>query len=167
MSWSGFVCLYLNHICRAEPQFRRDSPAIQNTSYPQTSRVFSSCKYIQESGKRRKKIKKLIFMWLGLIICVRQCLCMYVKISYDVLPLPVAPMMAFIPGLMMPLQQQIHQVFFLSSTENTLKIKRWWTDLCPVTITYCNFHDNCESPYTSDWNSLTALLKNVLGLDTF
>lgn len=33
------------------------------------------------------------------------CLHVHDHVSYDVLPLPVAPMIAFIPGLMIPLQQ--------------------------------------------------------------
>lgn len=50
-----FVFVYLNHIGRAEPEFRRDNPAIhQNISHPQSSRVFSSRNYIQEPKTRQR-----------------------------------------------------------------------------------------------------------------
>lgn len=50
-----FVFVYLNHIGRAEPEFRRDNPAIhQNISCAQSSRVFSSCNYIEESEKAER-----------------------------------------------------------------------------------------------------------------
>lgn len=73
-----FVFVYLNHIGRAEPEFSCDNPVIhQNISYPQSSRVFSSCNYIQESEKKRKKLMKLISYVVGVIhVCETECLCM-------------------------------------------------------------------------------------------
>lgn len=101
----AFRMEYLNHVGRAEPEFRRDDFAIhQDFPLPQSGRVFPACKYIQESDSKRKK---LILMPWGSYVCETVPICSYTRghVSYDVLPLPVAPMIAFIPGLMMPLQQ--------------------------------------------------------------
>lgn len=101
-----FVFVYLDHIGRAEPEVRRDGFAIhQHFSLLQSSWVFSSCNYVQESDKKTKKKQTNIHGVVYACETVPVCLHVHEHVSYDVFPLPVAPMMAFIPGLMMPLQQ--------------------------------------------------------------
>lgn len=105
--------MYLNHIGRAQSEFRCYDIAIhQDSALAQTSRVFSACDDVQESVKgciikrmhlhmtgNLELVHGITFDWyLNLNECV----------SYDVLPLPVAPMIAFMPGLIMPLQQKRH-----------------------------------------------------------
>lgn len=53
-------------------------------------------------------------------VCKTVAVCLHVHkhVSYDVLPLPVAPMIAFIPGLMMPLQQPIGKSILLIYREH-------------------------------------------------
>lgn len=116
-----FVFVYLDHIGRAEPEVRCDGfSSHQHLSLPQSSRVLPSCDYIQKSEEKRK-----MYSFVGVLdLCetVPVCLHVHKHVSYDVLPLPVAPIMAFIPGLRMPLQEPIRKssqvILFI---EHTLK----------------------------------------------
>lgn len=99
----GYVC-----ICVPEPH-RQSWASGQRWQLCHSPRHFPGAVQLDPSFlpvnpgvcKEDKKYPTLggLCMWMG------RCFCICRKTSYEVLPLPVAPMMAFIPGLMIPLQR--------------------------------------------------------------